>query len=70
MKFLNKKIISISPSDLNNFVACKYIIKNNIKFHNKEIKKNEEKINTKLWREMRLMNNFCKLLNYKIKFVN
>ena len=52
MKFLNKKIISISPSDLNNFVACKYIIKNNIKFHNKEIKKNEEKINTKLWREM------------------
>ena len=52
MKFLNKEIISISPSDLNNFVACKYIIKNNIKFHNKEIKKNEEKINNKLWREM------------------
>ena len=29
----------ISPSDLNNFVACKYTALNEIKFHNKEIKK-------------------------------
>ena len=28
----------ISPSDLNNFVACKYTALNEIKFHNKEIK--------------------------------
>ena len=42
----------ISPSDLNNFVACKYTALNEIKFHNKEIKKNEDKANDKLWKEM------------------
>ena len=30
----------ISPSDFNNFVACKYTDLNEIKYHNKEIKKN------------------------------
>ena len=35
----------ISPSDLNNFVACKYTALNEIKYHNKEIKKNEDKAN-------------------------
>ena len=42
----------ISPSDLNNFVACKYTALNEIKYHNKEIKKNEDKANDKLWKEM------------------
>ena len=42
----------ISPSDLNNFVACKYTALNEIRFHNKEIKKNEDKANDKLWKEM------------------
>ncbi|MDA8933306.1 TM0106 family RecB-like putative nuclease [Candidatus Pelagibacter ubique] len=42
----------ISPSDLNNFVACKYTALNEIKFHNKEIKKNEDKANDKLWKDM------------------
>ena len=51
MKIIDNKYLT-SPSDLNNFVACKYTIKNEIKFHNKEIKKNDEKIDTKLWREM------------------
>ena len=39
MKIKNKKILT-SPSDLNNFVGCKYIVKNEIKFLNKEIQKN------------------------------
>ena len=51
MKIIDNKYLT-SPSDLNNFVACKYTMKNEIKFHNKEIKKNDEKIDTKLWREM------------------
>ena len=54
MKFLNKKIISSSPSDLNNFVACKYIIKNEIKFQKGEIKKNDEKFDQKLWKKFGL----------------
>ena len=29
----------ISPSDLNNFISCKYITKNNIRFLNKEIER-------------------------------
>ena len=51
MKIKNGKFF-ISPSDLNNFVACKYTALNEIKFHNKEIKKNEDKANDKLWKEM------------------
>ena len=51
MRIIKNKTL-YSPTDLNNFVACKYTIKNGIKFHNKEIKKNDEKIDTKLWREM------------------
>ena len=31
----------ISPSDLNNFISCKYITKNNIRFLNKEIEKKD-----------------------------
>ena len=50
MKILNKKILT-SPSDLNNFVSCKYLIKNEIKFLNKKIHRNEEGIDQKLWKE-------------------
>ena len=42
----------ISPSDLNNFVACKYTAQNEIKYHNKEIKKSVGGANDKLWKEM------------------
>ena len=51
MKIIKDKFF-ISPSDLNNFVACKYTIKNEIKFLNKEITKNTERVNDKLWKEM------------------
>ena len=50
MKILNKKILT-SPSDLNNFVSCKYLIKNEIKFLNKKIQRNEQSIDQKLWKE-------------------
>lgn len=36
---IKKNQYLISPSDLNNFVTCKYIIKNNILFLNDKIKK-------------------------------
>ena len=49
---IDKGKFFISPSDLNNFVACKFTIKNEIKFHNKEISKIVERINDKLWKEM------------------
>ena len=42
----------ISPGDLNSFIACKFTIKNEIKFLNKEISKREEKVNDKLWKKM------------------
>ena len=42
----------ISPSDLNNFVACKYTALNEIKYHNKEIRKSPDRANDKLWKEM------------------
>ena len=51
MKIIKNKFF-ISPSDLNNFVACKYTIKNEIKFLNKEITKNTDQVNDKLWKEM------------------
>jgi len=51
MKIIKNKFL-ISPGDLNNFVACKFTIKNEIKFHNKEISKSEEKVNDKLWKKM------------------
>ena len=51
MKIIKDKFF-ISPSDLNNFVACKYTIKNEIKFLNKEITKNADRVNDKLWKEM------------------
>ena len=38
MKFKDKSIL-ISPSDLNNFVICKYLIINEIKYLKKLIKK-------------------------------
>ena len=38
----------ISPSDLNNFISCKYITKNNIRFLNKEIEKKDETIDQKI----------------------
>tara|TARA_S200000501_G_scaffold185657_1_gene174671 strand:+ start:353 stop:3760 length:3408 start_codon:yes stop_codon:yes gene_type:complete len=49
---ITKNRFLISPGDLNNFVACKFTIKNEIKFHNKEISKSEEKVNDKLWKKM------------------
>ena len=51
MKVKNNKFF-ISPSDLNNFIACKYTALNEIKFHNKEIKKNNDKANDELWKKM------------------
>jgi len=48
---IEKEQILISPSDLNNFVSCKYLIKNEIKFLSKEIRRNEESIDQKLWKE-------------------
>ena len=51
MKIKNNKFF-ISPSDLNNFIACKYTALNEIKFHNKEIKKNNDKANDELWKKM------------------
>ena len=50
MKFKDK-IILISPSDLNNFVSCKYLTINEIKFLKKIIKRNEESIDQKLWKK-------------------
>lgn len=50
MKIKNKKFLT-SPSDLNNFVSCKYLVQNEIKFLSKEIRKNEESIDQKLWKE-------------------
>ena len=53
MKIIKNKFYT-SPSDLNNFVSCKYLIKNEIKFLNKEIEKNEESFDKKLWKEFGL----------------
>ena len=50
MKIIKNNFL-ISPSDLNNFVSCKYLIKNEIKFLKKEISRNEETIDQKLWKE-------------------
>ena len=50
MKIKNKKFLT-SPSDLNNFVSCKYLIQNEIKYLYKEIKRNEESIDQKLRKE-------------------
>ena len=51
MKIKNNKFL-VSPSDLNNFVACKYTVLNEIKYHNKEIRKSPDRANDKLWKEM------------------
>ena len=51
MKIKNNKFF-VSPSDLNNFVACKYTVLNEIKYHNKEIRKSPDRANDKLWKEM------------------
>ena len=53
MKIKNKKFLT-SPSDLNNFVSCKYLIQNDIKYLHKEIRRNEESIDQKLWKEFGL----------------
>ena len=65
MKIEKNKFL-ISPSDLNNFVSCKFTIKNEIKFHNKEITKSAPSVNDKLWKEMGIeheKNHFNKLKN-------
>ena len=51
MKIKNSNFL-ISPSDLNNFIACKYTVLNEIKYHNKEIRKSPDRANDKLWKEM------------------
>ena len=58
-----------SPSDLNNFVSCKYLVKNEIKFLNQEIEKNEESFDKKLWKEFGLKHEkkHFKLLSAKYK---
>ena len=68
MKILNNKIFT-SPSDLNNFVSCKYLIKNEIKFLNKEIKRNQESIIV-LWKfGLKHENKHFKLLKEEYKNV-
>ena len=47
MRIKNNQYL-ISPSDLNNFISCKYIFKNNIRFLNKEIEKKSETIDQKI----------------------
>ena len=49
---IKKSKFFISPSDLNYFVSCKYTALNEINFHYKVIKKNEDNANDKLWKEM------------------
>ena len=49
---ISKDRFLTSPGDLNNFIACKFTIKNEIKFLKKEISKSEEKVNDKLWKKM------------------
>ena len=68
MRIIKNKFYT-SPSDLNNFVSCKYLIKNEIKFLNKEIKKNEESFDQKLWKEFGLKHEkkHFKLLSAKHK---
>ena len=51
MKIVKSRFL-ISPGDLNNFISCKFTIKNEIKFLNKEISKSEEKVNDKIWKKM------------------
>ena len=51
MKIKNKKFLT-STSDLNNFVSCKYLIQNEIKFLYKEIERNEESIDQNLGKSL------------------
>ena len=53
MKIKNNQYL-ISPSDLNNFVTCKYIIKNNILFLTDKIKKKKAATDQKIWQEFGL----------------
>ena len=53
MKINNNNYL-ISPSDLNNFIACKYTTINEIKFHKGEVRKNKEATDSKLWKKMGL----------------
>ena len=68
MKIIKNKFYT-SPSDLNNFVNCKYLIQNEIKFLNNKVKKNEETIDQKLWKEFGLKHEkkHFKLLSAKHK---
>ncbi len=53
MKIKKDKFLT-SPSDLNNFVSCKYLIQNEIKFLKNEIRRNEDSIDQELWKEFGL----------------
>ena len=68
MKIIKNKFYT-SPSDLNNFVNCKYLIQNEINFLNNKVKKNEETIDQKLWKEFGLKHEkkHYKLLKVKSK---
>ena len=72
---INKGKFFISPSDLNNFVACKFTIKNEIRFHNKEISKIADRVNDKLWKEMGIeheknTSNCLKINTKKVSLLN
>lgn len=69
MKIEKKKIL-ISPSDINNFVSCKYIFKNQLKFLNNEIRKKEESITSKLWKKFGLEHEVLLFNELKKKFKN
>ena len=68
MKIKKDKFLT-SPSDLNNFVSCKYLIQNEIKFLKNEIRRNEDSIDQKLWKEFGLKHEkrHSKLLMQKYK---
>ena len=69
MKIENDRIL-ISPSDINNFVSCKYIFKNELKFLNNEIRKKEESITSKLWKKFGLEHEAQLFNDLKKKFKN
>ena len=49
MKVKDSKV-KYSPSDLNNFVNCKYHIYNDLVEHDQKLKKKEPSEDVKLWR--------------------
>ena len=67
MKIIKNRFYT-SPSDLNNFVSCKYLVKNEIKFLNKEIEKMKKVLTKTLERVwIKTRKKHFKLLSAKYK---